>query len=116
VSKRAQEEYRVYCEGSYLDGVVNIRERNLLDNKRLELGLTTEQADKIERQCAPENVVEYSRFVEGVLIDGIITEDERAFLQKKIKELNLDSWVAEQIEQTIIEIGKGTSGDLQKKE
>lgn len=115
-SQRAQEEYRIYCVGCYLDGVINIRERNLLDSKRLELGLTTDQADKIERQCAPENVVEYSRFVEGVLIDGIITEDERSFLQKKIKELNLDSWIAEQIEQTIIEMGKGTSGNLQKKE
>ena len=114
-SQRAQEEYRILCVGSYLDGVINIRERNLLDNKRLELGLTAEQADKIERQCAPENVVEYSRFVEGVLIDGIITEDERTFLQKKIKELNLDSWVAEQIEQTIIEMGKGTLGNLQQK-
>jgi len=114
-SQRAQEEYRILCVGSYLDGVINIRERNLLDSKRLELGLTAEQADKIERQCAPENVVEYSRFVEGVLIDGVITEDERAFLQKKIKELNLDSWVAEQIEQTVIEMGKGTSGNLQQK-
>lgn len=111
-----QEEYRILCVGSYLDGVINIRERNLLDTKRLELGLTSEQADKIERQCAPENVVEYSRFVEGVLIDGIITEDERAFLQKKIKELNLDNWVAEQIEQTIIEMGRGTLGDFQQKE
>jgi RNA polymerase subunit RPABC4/transcription elongation factor Spt4 len=114
-SKRAQEEYRVLCVGSYLDGVINIRERTLLDSKRLELGLTAEQADKIERQCAPENVVEYSRLVEGVLVDGIITEVERAFLKKKAKELNVDSWVAGQIEQALIEIGESTSGDLEKK-
>lgn len=112
--KRALEEYRILCMGTYLDGVINIRERNLLDNKRLELGLTTEQAEKIERQCAPENVVEYTRLVEGVLVDEIITEDERAFLEKKAKELNLDSWTTDQIEQTTVAIQKGTLGDLPK--
>jgi len=114
--KRALEEYKILCVGTYLDGVINIRERILLDNKRLELGLTAEQAEKIERQCASENVVEYTRLVEGVLVDGIITEDEHTFLEKKAKELNLDNWVADQIEETIVELQKGTLGDLSKKE
>ena len=115
-AQRAQDEFRLLCVGTYLDAVINIRERNLLDTKRLELGLTTDQAEKIERQCAPENVVEYTRLVEGVLVDGIITEDERAFLQKKAKELDLDSWVADQIEKTTIETQKDTLGEIQKKE
>ncbi len=111
-TKRALEEYRVLCMGTYLDGVINIRERHLLDNKRLELGLTEDQADEIERQCAPANVVDYTNLVEGVLVDGIITDEERSFLQQKAKELNLDSWVAKQIEEASIAIQKETIGDL----
>ena len=114
-TQRALEEYRILCVGTYLDGVINIRERKLLYNKRLELGLTVEQAEKVERQCAPLNVVEYTRLVEGVLVDEVITKDERAFLQKKAKELNLDSWVTKQIEETTIEIQKDTLGRIQQK-
>jgi RNA polymerase subunit RPABC4/transcription elongation factor Spt4 len=112
-AKRAQEEYRVLCIGTYLDGVINVRERRLLDSKRLELGLTEDQAEKIERQCAPANVVDYTRLVEGVLVDGIITDEEREFLQQKAKELNLDSWIAKQIEEATLAIQKETIGDLQ---
>jgi len=114
-AKRAQEEYKFLCVGTYLDGVINIRERRLLDSKRLELGLTEDQAETIERQCAPANVMDYTRLLEGVLVDGIITDEERTFLQQKAKELNLDSWVAKQIEEATMAIQKETIGDLQQK-
>jgi hypothetical protein len=110
--QKAREEYRVLCVGTYLDGVMNIRERHFLDSKRLELGLTAEEAERIERQCAPENIVEYTRLVEGVLVDGIITDDERTFLKKKAKELDLDDWITGQIEEVVTEAIKETIGNL----
>ncbi len=108
----AREEYRILSVGTYLDGVVNMRERTLLDNKRLELGLTADEAEKIERQCAPENVVEYTRLVEGVLVDGVITDDERSFLQKKSKELDIDDWATSQIEEVVTSLRKKSIGNL----
>ena len=106
-ARKAQEEYRVFCIGAYLDGVINVREKSLLENKRLELGLSAEESERIERGCAPENVVEYTRLVEGVLVDGVINEDERVFLQKKAEEMNIDPWLKKQIEEVQIETRKG---------
>lgn len=103
---RAREEYRILCVGAYIDGVLNIRERQLLDKKRLELGLSAEDALQIERQCAPPNVVEYTRLVEGVFVDGLITEEEAHFLQQKAREFKLDSWVAEQIVDYVVSTNK----------
>ncbi len=97
-AQRAKEEYRVLCLGAYLDGVVNMRERALLNNKRLELGVSAEDAEAIERQCAPENVVEFTRLVEGVLVDEQIDEVEQEFLDAKARQLGVDPWVAEQIQ------------------
>jgi hypothetical protein len=110
--QKAREEYRVLCIGSYLDGVINLRERSLLDGKRLELGLTSDEAEKIERDCAPENVVEYTRLVEGVLVDGVITEEERSFLQKKAAELKIDNWASGQIEEVVDALRKKSIGNL----
>jgi len=87
--------------GVYLDNVVNPRERALLDSKRLELGLTTKQAEMIERRCAPTRVVEYTHLVEGVLVDGVINDVERSFLKKKAEQMELDEWVAAQIELSV---------------
>jgi RNA polymerase subunit RPABC4/transcription elongation factor Spt4 len=99
---KLEDEYRTLSRGAWLDGVVSIRERRLLDEKRLELGLGSDVADRIERECAPPNVVEYSRFVEGVLVDGIITDVEREFLDKKALQLGIDPWIAKQTEETLL--------------
>ena len=107
---RAQEEYRVLCVGAYLDNVANSREKALLSKKRLELGLAVEQAELIERACAPENVVEYTRLVEGVLVDGVITDEERGFLESKAGNMKIDPWLAEQIEKTVVEFGQDAAG------
>ncbi len=103
---RIREEYRMLCVGAYLDGVANFRERMLMERKRLELGLSEEEAEEIERDCAPANVIDYERLVEGVLVDGRITDAERTFLDAKAKHLKIDKWIAEQIEKSIIALEK----------
>ena len=108
--RKAREEFRILCVGAYLDGVVNIRERRLLENKRLELGLSTEEAERIKRDCAPDNVIDYTGLVEGVLVDGVITDAEHAFLQKRAKEMKLDEWVAGQIEKVELAARKEAPG------
>jgi len=100
---QAREEYRVLCVGAYLDGVLNIRERQLLEKKRLELGLSNEDATIIERQCAPPSVIEFTHLVECVLLDDLINEEESVFLERKAQELKLDSWVAQQIIANMVE-------------
>ena len=102
---RAREEYRILCKGVYADGVANVRERILLERKRIELGLSWAEARSIERGCAPRNVLDYSRLVEGVSVDGVIDEAERAFLRKKAQQLGIDEWLAGQIEQAAMAIG-----------
>ena len=69
-----------------------------------------EEAEKIERCCAPENIIEYTRLVEGVLVDGIINESERAFLDRKAQQLNVDPWSAKQIEDLLVAMETGESG------
>jgi hypothetical protein len=101
-ASQARDMYRIICQGAWIDGVVNARERAVLDGKRLELGLSTAEAEEIESQCAPENVVAYTRLLEGVLVDGVIDDQERAFLDAKAKELGLDEWVAKRTEQVAL--------------
>lgn len=113
-ARKAKERYRVLCEGAYLDGVVNYRERLLLDQKRLELGLSTEEAESIERQCAPEKIVEYNYLVEGVLVDGVISETEQEFLRKKAEQMGIEPWVADQIKETVIAMRKSTLSNQQQ--
>ena len=97
--QNAREEYQITCEGAYLDGIVNILERKLLNDKRLILGLSEAEAYEIERQCIPPNNLEYTRLLEGVLVDGIIDDREREFLKTKAKELGIDNWTAKQLEE-----------------
>jgi TIR domain-containing protein/double zinc ribbon protein len=94
----AEDEYRHFCRGAYFDGVLSVRERILLNEKRLDLGLEAGLAETIETECAPKNVVTYQRFLEGVLVDGVITETERRFLDAKAAELEIDEWMTSQIE------------------
>ena len=91
---RARNEYRTLCKGAYLDGVVNMRERRLLEQKRLELGLSNEKAEEIERRCAPRNVWEFMRLVQGALVDGRIDNREQSFLKIKSQELDVDTDIA----------------------
>ncbi len=104
--KSAQHEYRVLCVGAYLDGFVNKRERMLLNKKRLELGLSNDEAEMLEQECAPRNVVEYMRVVEGAMVDGCINAEEQQFLDGKAEVLGLDPWLAEQVTRAVVEIAE----------
>ena len=101
-SHKLEDEYRTLCRGAWLDGVISVGERRLLTEKRLELGLGADVADRIERECAPPHVIEYSHFVEGVLVDGIITDIEREFLDRKALQLGIDPWLAKETEAALL--------------
>ena len=95
-------EYRSLCKSAWFDGVVNIRERELMEQKRLALGLSDTEAHEIEEDIAPRDALEYTHLVEGVLFgDGIITEQERHFLNEKKVSIGLDAWVAKEIEDAL---------------
>lgn len=110
---KAKQEYRDFCEGVWADGVLNIWEIKQLREKRLQIGLTIEEAEYIERDCAHSNVLEYCNYVQGVLVDGIIDENERSFLDRKALELNIEPRVQKQIDDTQIAIRKGALDDLE---
>lgn len=101
MNDKAQAEYAILCRGAWLDGVINVKERQLLDQIRLEMGLTTEEAEAIELREAPAGVMAYSRFVEGALADGIISEEERVFLDRKAGQLGIDPEVAQNLEEAL---------------
>jgi len=96
--QKAEDEYRLLCRGAWLDGVLTVVETRMLMARRIELGLSSEVALRIERECAPQNVIDYRLAVECVLIDGIITDVEREFLNRKMEQLGLDPDVASEIE------------------
>jgi hypothetical protein len=113
---KVKQEYRDFCEGVWADGVLNIWEIKQQREKRLQLGLSIEEAESIERDCAHSNVLEYCNFVQGVLVDGIIDENERSFLNRKAMELNIEPRVQKQIDETQIAIRKGALDDLESQE
>jgi RNA polymerase subunit RPABC4/transcription elongation factor Spt4 len=102
VDEKARQEYAILCRGAWLDGVINAKERVLLDAIRLELGLPEDEAEKIEIQEAPPGVMEYAGLVEGTLADGYISEAERQYLERKAIELGVDLEVARELEQALI--------------
>jgi len=89
--ERALDEYRILCKGAYLDDIVNKQERRLLEQKRLELGLSIEESEGIERDCAPRSIWEFTRLVQGALVDYKISEREKEFLESKRCDLAIDS-------------------------
>ena len=111
---KVHNEYATLCKGVYLDEIVTLRERELLIEKRLALGLTVDEAQNIERQCAPENSLEYARIVQGVLVDGVINQNEREFLDDKIEELRVPKWIADNIEAVELEIRRREMGRRRK--
>ena len=95
---QAKHHYLLVSRGAYLDQVVNRREREMLERLRLELGLTHEEAEAIERECALPGVVEYQSLLEIVFLDGVIDERERTFLDHKAEALGLDPELVAHIE------------------
>jgi len=89
--------YNHYCEAVWADGIMTMEERVFLDNKREELGLDKEEAEKIEEYHAPKNAVRFRDSVEATLVDGVIDEQERVFLRNKALELGLSKEMANEI-------------------
>lgn len=95
---QAEKLYDLVSKSVWKDGVLNADERSMLDEFRLELGLTPEKAEKIENNNAPPGVTDYIGVLQSVYVDGVITEWERQHLNRKAAELGLDSQLAKNLE------------------
>jgi len=95
---KAKHAYRQLCKGAYLDQVVGARERRVLEEKRLELGLSVRQTEEIEKTCVAPEVIEYGKLLELAFIDGRVNKHERKFLQASIERLRLEPELAEHLE------------------
>ncbi len=98
----AKQEYKHLCRGVWLDGVVNKREREELEKRRIELGISYDVAQEIETKCVPHKNLLYTNSVEAVLIDNKITKQERSYLDKRAERLGIDKWLQKQIENALI--------------
>lgn len=82
--------YKAYVEAVWSDYVVTPLERKWLNQQRLLLGLTQVQAENVEREVMPKNVVHFSELIEATLVDGKIDSLEREFLLKKGQQLKIE--------------------------
>jgi RNA polymerase subunit RPABC4/transcription elongation factor Spt4 len=97
-SAKAIHEYEMLFKGAFLDQVITPDEREMLEKRRLEMGLTADDAEEVHRRCIPQNIREYQRLVEAASSDGSINDAERALLARKADELRINSKVAKEIE------------------
>lgn len=81
--------YKAYCEAIWADHIVNAEERDLLRRKRLELGLTEENAEEIEQSVINPAIVQFIGLIEAVLIDGVIDKNEKEFLMNRAKKMKV---------------------------
>jgi RNA polymerase subunit RPABC4/transcription elongation factor Spt4 len=95
---KALHEYEMLFKGAFLDQVITPDERELLEKKRLEMGLTAADAEEVHRRCIPQNIREYQRLVEAASSDGSINDLERALLERKVVELGVNPKTAKSIE------------------
>ncbi len=112
ISEKVRSEYAILCRGAWLDGIINARERLLLNQVRLELGLSDAEADDIEQREAPPGVINYLRLVEGALADGVISKEERAFLNRKAASLGIDPADANELEEALKACEEKRGGEL----
>lgn len=111
VTSQALHEYEMISKGAYLDHVVSARERKMLEQARLKLGLSSEQAEEIEQRSLPANIRQYVGLAEGACIDGIIGFEEREFLDRKMKELKVDPEIATEIEREALRLQPVKGGE-----
>ena len=89
--------YKHYCEAVWADGVMTKEEKQFLDRKREELGITIEEAQEIERLYTPLEAIRFRDAVEATLVDGVIDDDERSYLRRKASELGVSEKIANEI-------------------
>ncbi len=91
--------YQSFCKQFYDGTIPTFEQRQQLDQKRKELGLSIEKAHKIEKSCVPDEIDEYRASVEGVYADGKVDGNERAYLNRKARDLGLSEQLAKRVEQ-----------------
>ncbi len=94
---KATDTYRKYAEAVWADWEVTPGEKEWLEQKRLELGLSPEEADRIEISIIPKNYHDFMNLIEAVNLDGVIDDDERIFLLARAEEMGLTEMTAERL-------------------
>lgn len=89
--------YKHYCMAVWSDGYLSKPENIFLKKKRDELGLSVEDAEKIESKYAPVNAIRFRDSIEGCLTDHTIDEKEKKFLRNKADELSISHDLANSI-------------------
>lgn len=89
--------YKHYCEAVWADGILTKEEKQFLDKKREELGITIDEAQAVERIYTPLEAIRFRDAVEATLVDGVIDDDERDFLRRKAVELGVSEIIANEI-------------------
>lgn len=95
--REAESIYRRYAEAVWADWEVTPMERKWLQTKRLELGLSPKEAEKVENQVIPKNYNQFLNLVAATNLDGVIDDDEEYFLTEKAKELGIAIEAAQKI-------------------
>lgn len=91
---KSKKQYKAYAEAVWADWVVTPLEREWLKQKRLELGLTMDEAEFIEMKVTPKNYYLFSEIIDATKVDGKIDKYEKEFLQKKAIQLEVPLEVA----------------------
>jgi RNA polymerase subunit RPABC4/transcription elongation factor Spt4 len=89
--------YKHYCEAVWVDGVLTKEEKNFLDRKREELGLSIDKAHEIEKIFTPMEAILFREAVEATLVDRVIDDDERDYLRRRAYELGVSEKMANEI-------------------
>lgn len=93
----ARDIFRRYAEAVWADWEVTPAEKEWLGKKRLELGLSPEEAERIETSIIPKNYHQFMRLIEAVILDDKIDTDEHQFLLRNADELGLSRKTAEKL-------------------
>jgi uncharacterized membrane protein YebE (DUF533 family) len=94
-------QYELLFRGANLDMIITSQEREMLEQTRLELGISAEQAEEIETRSIPKEILEFQRLVEAVYVDDEANAAERALLDRKIQQLKIDPVIARSIEDDV---------------
>lgn len=96
------DELRIFVRGALLDNFLSAGEKKLLELKRVQLGVTEEDYEKLKDEYLDDNVKTYINLLETIGIDNNVSKEERAFLDKKNSQLGLDPWLVKKLEKTYL--------------
>lgn len=99
----AEERYKEEVLFILEDGEIAETERRFLERKRVKLGLSEEQAAKVEALCVPsfsDAEKEYLEIYKEIVGDGPITDRKRRMLNREAESLGLSEERARELEET----------------